>query len=322
MTEIRSGRHLRLQVPDTEAGLRLDQFLAARGAVASRGEARRVIDIGGVHVAGRRVSQCSRLLASGEVVEFYTDGAPLEPFTLSSGLILFRDPYLLAIDKPAGIETQPTPARYKGTLYAATLNWLQNPHRPYDKPELGMVQRLDRETSGVLIFSTHKRAHRPLTTAFSGRQVRKVYYALVSGRPAAEQGEISSQLARGRDNRMRSVQRGGREALTRYRVLVAGNDASLLEIEILTGRSHQIRVHLSESGHPLLGDKRYGGVLWLDGDPVQRHMLHCRRLELPHPLSGDKLIVEAPIPGDFCHTLRRAGLSLDTVSAIDKEPAC
>lgn len=308
MTEIRPPRHVRLQVSTADAGTRLDQFLAAHGATASRGEARRIVELGGVHVAGRRVAQCSRALADGELVELFTDGAPLEPFALSDDKVLCRDPYLLAIDKPAGIETQPTPARYKGTLYAAALVWLKNPQRPCDKPELGMVQRLDRETSGVLVFSTHKRAHRPLTLAFAERRVRKIYCALVAGLPANPAGEICSLLARGRDNRVRSVARGGREAVTRYRLLQGTGEASLLEVEILTGRSHQIRVHLAEAGHPLFGDKRYGGPLTLAGIPVPRHMLHCRRLEFSHPVSGEPVILEAPLPADFSDCLAAAGL--------------
>ncbi len=166
-----------------------------------------------------------------------------------------------------------------------------------------MVQRLDRDTSGVILFSTHLQAHAPLTKAMSEGAARKSYLALVAGLPPAE-GEIHSLLARRRsDNRMKSVLHGGKEAHTRYRRLENFGCAALLEVEITTGRSHQIRVHLSEAGYPLIGDCRYGGpAAWL-GRPVSRQMLHAWRLQLPHPIGGAELQIEAPPPPDFASLL-------------------
>lgn len=289
----------RLVVAAGEGGLRLDQFLAARCPDLSRGLARRIVELGGVHLGGRRQRQCSRPVVAGELVELHLDGLPLEPYRIAAEAILWRDGYLLALNKPAGVETQPTPARYQGTLYAALLELLRDPARPHVPPQLGMVQRLDRETSGVIVFSIHQRAHRGLTAAFAGRLARKRYLALVAGNPAADQAEIVSLLARGRDNRVRSVAHGGREAITRYRVVRQLAGAALLEIELLTGRSHQIRVHLAEAGHPLLGDRRYGGPGTWAGIAVPRQMLHSAVLELTHPVTGAALTVEAPLPRDM-----------------------
>ncbi len=280
--------------------MRLDQFVATATEELSRTFLRKVVDLGGAHVDGRRVRRCSHPVRAGEVVEIYLDGLSLEPFALAPAEILFQDRYCLAIDKPAGVETQPTPARYKGTLYDALLRYLQNPSRPKERPALGMVQRLDRETSGAMVFSIHPRAHRPLTSAFAGREVAKLYLALVAGEPAPGVGEIRSLLARNRaSNLVRSVERGGKEAITRYRVVESFGVASLVEIELLTGRSHQIRAHFSESGHPLLGDTRYGGPGELLGRAIPRQMLHSWQLTLPHPVSGDPLEIKAPIPGDM-----------------------
>ncbi|BCR05415.1 hypothetical protein DESUT3_24840 [Desulfuromonas versatilis] len=238
-------------------------------------------------------------------MEVFLDGLPLEPFALSAGQILLQDRYCLAIDKPAGVETQPTPARYRGTLYDALLRYLQDPARPQQRPALGMVQRLDRDTSGVMIFSIHPRAHRPLTALFSGRDVGKLYLALVAGQPEPAAGEIRSQLARNRaSNLVRSVARGGKEAITRYRVVESFPGACLVEIELLTGRSHQIRAHFAERGHPLLGDVRYGGPDRICGEPIPRQMLHSWRLSLPHPVSKDALDIEAPIPADMEHLMK------------------
>lgn len=283
-----------------EVGIRLDQFVAVRTGELSRTTVRRIIELGGVHVGGRRVRRCSQSMQAGEKIEVHLDGLTLEPFVLSEAHILYRDKYLLAVDKPAGVETQPTLARYQGTLYAALLDYLHDPFRPHQRPPLGMVQRLDRETSGVMVFSIHPGAHRGLTTLFAGREVRKCYLAIVAGRLPAPAGEFRSHLARGRDgNRVRSVSHGGREAITRYRVLEEFADASLVEVEILTGRSHQIRVHFAEAVHPLLGDRTYGGSGAWQGRALSRQMLHARALTFTHPVSGKLLEVQAPIPDDM-----------------------
>lgn len=288
-------------LPSTQdEGLRLDQYLANSNAEFSRNLVRKLVDLGGVHVAGRRIRKCAHVIRPGEVVEVHVDGRPLEPFELGDAHILYRDAFLLAVNKPAGVETQPTPARYRGTLYEALLRYLHNPFRPKDKPELGMAQRLDRETSGVLLFSIHGRAHAGLTQAIAGRSATKIYLALVSGTMPTPSGEFQSLLARNRaSNLMRSVAKGGKEAITRYRVLQEWRDASLLEIQLLTGRSHQIRAHLSESGHPLLGDVRYGGPAAVAGLDIQRQMLHSWRLTLDHPVEQRKLTIDAPLPPDF-----------------------
>lgn len=304
-------RVLRFQVGPEDHGERLDKFLAARAGELSRSLLRRVIDLGGVHLAGRRVRRCAQAVAVGQTVEIFLDGLPLEPFVLTDRDILYRDRYLLAVNKPPGVEVQPTPARFMGTLYQALLRYLQDPFRPLQRPQLAMVQRLDRGTSGVIIFSIHPRAHKGLTAAFTGRRVTKEYLALAAGKFSSAAGEIRSLLARERaTNRMKSVPAGGREAITRYRVVEEAAGASLVEVEIPTGRSHQIRVHLAEAGHPLLGDERYGGPLVWAETAIARPLLHARRLCLRHPVTGENLLLEAPLPADLAGVLdllRRQG---------------
>lgn len=294
-----SHRNYLLTAAPEEAGLRLDQFLAAHVAELSRGQAKKVIDLGGVHVAGRRVRQCSLALRAGELIEVFLDALPLQPFVLEPSAILFQDPYVIALNKPAGIPVQPTPARYKGTVYAALETFLHNPFRPLDRPSLGMVQRLDQETSGVMIFSIHPRAHKALTASFTGREVNKEYRALLQGTPPAE-GEIRSLLARSRrTGRVQSVAAGGKEAITRYRILQYFDGAAWAAVQILTGRSHQIRAHLAEAGHPLIGDRLYGGAQHCQGQVINRTMLHAWQLSLTHPVSGEHLILQAPLPDDM-----------------------
>lgn len=290
----------RFVVPGDQSGLRLDLFLA--GALDDgRSLIKRLIDLGGVHVEGRRVRRCSLPIAAGQQIELHVDGLPLEPFRFDPEMIIYRDRYLLAIDKPAGIATQPTPARYQGTLYAALQQFLGSA----GQVSIGMVQRLDRDTSGVMIFSTHPHAHKGLTVAFSEHRVTKRYLALAAGRMRDDAGEIRSQLARRRStNRMVSVQHGGKSAVTRYRVLTACDDASLVEVEIPTGRSHQIRVHFAESGHPLLGDRAYGGPALINGMAISRQMLHASELCLEHPVGGARLELTSPLPADFQEIIR------------------
>ncbi|MHB8708098.1 MAG: RluA family pseudouridine synthase [Desulfuromonadales bacterium] len=291
----------RFVVPDGQTGLRLDLFLASTRESLARGTIKRLIDLGGVHVDGRRVRRCSLPVTAGQQVELYVDGLPLEPFRLEPARVIYRDPYLLALDKPAGVATQPTPARYQGTLYAALQQFLGTT----GQPSLGMVQRLDRDTSGILVFSIHSRAHKGLTAAFSEHRVTKRYLALVAGCVQAESGEIRSQLARRRaTNRMVSVERGGKSAVTRYRLLNTFDGACLVEVEILTGRSHQIRVHFAEAGHPLLGDAAYGGPTRFKGLEIPRQMLHASELCFDHPVGGAHLALQAPLPDDFQIVMR------------------
>lgn len=210
------------------------------------------------------------------------------------------------MDKPAGVATQPTPARYQGTIYAALQQFLGET----GQVSLGMVQRLDRDTSGVLIFSTHPRAHKGLSAAFSERRVTKRYLALVAGHLENDEGEMQSQLARRRaTNRMVSVERGGKPALTRYRRIAEYAAASLVEIEIPTGRSHQIRIHFAEAGHPLLGDAAYGGPTIINGVAIARQMLHASELCLDHPVSGARLELKSPLPKDFQEVMHSLAVS-------------
>ena len=294
----------RLTVTADDAGQRLDQFLAARCEALSRTMARKVIDIGGVHLDGRRMRRCAEAVRSGQQAEVFLDGLPLETFVLTPEHVLFQDASLIVIDKPSGIATQPTPARFKGTLYDALQKHLTGTGQR-GKPSIGMVQRLDRDTSGVIIFSIHPRAHKGLTGLFRDRRVRKTYLALVAGRISDTAGIIRTQLARRRSSNLTvSVAKGGKPAETRFKLREYLPGASLLEVEIPTGRSHQIRAHFGEQGHPLLGDIKYGGPAEIAGREVPRQLLHANQLELLHPVNGESLVFTAELPKDFLAILQ------------------
>ena len=290
----------RFQTDGADSGRRLDHFLAERLAGRSRGEVRARIDLGGVHVDGRRIRKSGLLLTAGQRLEIHQDNGPLEPFRITPADVLFQDNYLLVLNKPAGVETQPTLARYRGTLYEALQVWLKRDTRFGRKLEIGMVQRLDRDTSGVIVFSIHPRAHKGLTEQIRDRSAAKHYLALVTGHLQPERGVWQSQLARDRrGNRVRTVDHGGKEAVTCYRTLCHYQAASLIELRLETGRTHQIRAQAADAGHPLLGDSRYGGPADMAGISLTRQCLHSRRLALLHPVSGAAMEWTAPLPEEM-----------------------
>ncbi len=290
----------RLTVSAEKHGWRLDLFLADAHENLSRTLVKKVIDLGGVHLQGRRVRSCSQPVQNGDRIEVYLDHLPMDPYRIAEEDVIYRDSYLIVLNKPAFVDTQPTHARYKGTLYEALQWYLKDPFRPRQKPELGMIQRLDRGTSGLIVFSIHQKAHKKMTQIFLERRVEKRYLALVSGVPASSEGEIRSYLTRVRKvNRVMSVKKGGKEAITRYRVVESFNDCSLLEIDLLTGRSHQIRAHMSEQGCPLLGDQRYAGPKEFHGKVIARPLLHAARLVFQHPVTGQQLDFTTPVPVDM-----------------------
>jgi len=295
----------RLRVDPSQAGMRLDQFLPLVVATLSRSLVRKVIDIGGAHINGQRIRTASRIVVADDLVELYLDHLPLVPWRISEEDVVFQDKYLVVVNKPAMIDTQPTHARYKGTLFEALQVYLHNPFRPHQKPVIGMVQRLDRSTSGLIFFSIHPQAHKKMTELFKTGTVDKTYLALVSGQPDSTAGEIRSMLARSRrENRVHSVTAGGKQAITHYRIDTQLNNSSLLEVKILTGRSHQIRAHMAELGCPLLGDQRYGGPIGLDGMVFERPLLHAQRLKFLHPLTAQPLDFTVSMPADMHQTLQ------------------
>jgi 23S rRNA pseudouridine1911/1915/1917 synthase len=284
----------RLLVRAEEAGKRLDLLLAEHVPELSRRRARLLIAAGAVWIDGRRVLVQSRPVVAGQEVvchlqSFASSAAENgEPLT-----ILHEDSSLLAVDKPVGMPSHPTYARKRGTALQVAEAELRR--REGRKVLLWPLHRLDTATSGVLLFAKSRAAARAVNQSFARRRVTKRYQALVRGVPATASGEIRLALAEGHLRSEAST--GGKEAVTRYEVLEAFEDAALLGIEPLTGRMHQIRVHLAAIGHPVLGDTKYGP----EGEraTAARLMLHASTLALPHPVGGRPFVVESPLPEDF-----------------------
>jgi 23S rRNA pseudouridine1911/1915/1917 synthase len=273
-----------------DAGKRLDVLLAERVPELSRRRARVLIAGGSVYVDGGRVLVHSRRIAAGAEVACHDNPfASTHREALDPALVLHEDAALIAVDKPAGIPAHPTLARRQGTALQLSEEWLRR--RAGEKVPLLPVHRLDAGTSGILLFAKTARAARALSQNFARRRVRKTYVALVHGIPNPAEGEIRAPIL---ESAYRSsVAAEGREAITRYRTVRTFEGTSLLEVEPLTGRMHQIRVHLASIGHPVIGDTRYGSP-----DSGRLH-LHAARLELPHPDGGAPLVIESPPPAEW-----------------------
>jgi 23S rRNA pseudouridine1911/1915/1917 synthase len=288
----------RMLVRAEDAGKRLDLLLAERVPELSRRRARLLIAAGAVWIDGRRVLVQSRPVAAGqEVVCHLVSFAFTNVETGESLRILHEDGALLAVEKPAGVPSHPTYARKLGTALQVAEAGLRR--REGRKILLWPLHRLDTATSGVLLFAKTQAAARAVNQSFARRRVAKRYHALVRGVPAAASGEIRLALAEGHLRSEAST--SGKEAITRYEVLEVFADAALLGIEPLTGRMHQIRVHLAAIDHPVIGDSKYGREAERGTPP--RLMLHASSLALPHPIGGRPFVVESPLPKDFRSSL-------------------
>ncbi|MEK6814857.1 MAG: RluA family pseudouridine synthase [Nitrospirota bacterium] len=303
-----------LQVPSTEKGARLDAYLARVLPDQSRSRIARLIDGGHVTVDGG-VSKPSHRLKGGEAVQVVVPppapaDIPAEAIPLD---VLYEDADIIVVNKPAGLVVHPGAGRRTGTLVNALLHRCPDLAGIGDKIRPGIVHRLDRDTSGVMAAAKTERAHRSLAAQFKNRTVEKEYLAVVAGRMPKKRGRIEAAIGRHATQRkkMTTRTRRGREAVTEYRVVAESERASLLSVRILTGRTHQIRVHMAASGHPVLGDGVYGGKSARPADvPLPRQMLHARRLAFTHPVTGERLSFAAPIPEDMRNLLERLRLGI------------
>lgn len=219
--------------------------------------------------------------------------------------ILYEDDALLVINKPAGMVVHPAAGNYTGTVVNALLGRDQEILEEFDEADSmrpGIVHRLDKDTSGCLVIAKNGNAMHKLSRSFADREVSKTYMAIVAPAPKVMAAEIRTQIGRNPGNRkkMAVVRSGGRDAVTIFNVVRRGkigpNSAALLKVRILTGRTHQIRVHMSHYGSPIIGDALYGGNSRI---AAPRQMLHAWKLSFPHPVTKEMLSFESPFPADF-----------------------
>jgi 23S rRNA pseudouridine1911/1915/1917 synthase len=291
------AHHTKTDLVAETAGERLDVFVARRLPPLTRSRVQRLIDDGHVVVAGHSAKASLRLEAgqrvSVEVPPPEEGVAQPEEIALT---VLYEDADLLVIDKPAGMTVHPSPGHTTATLVNAILAHCSDLSGIGGVLRPGIVHRLDRDTSGVILVAKNDAAHQSLARQLKERTVEKTYLAIVEGTPKPPEGVIDAPIARDPRNRQRmAIVQDGRASVTGYRVVERFRGASLLEARPKTGRTHQIRVHLAAIGHPILGDRFYGKASPL----AARHMLHAWRIAFAHPITGATMELEAPLPPDF-----------------------
>jgi len=290
-----------------DTGKRLDSFLHERLPEWSRSRLQTWIKQERVLVDGKG-ARASHLLRVGESVSVEpAELAPLraEPEALPLQ-ILYEDTDVVVVDKPAGMVVHAGAGHSHGTLVNALLHHFGSLSSINGDLRPGIVHRIDRETSGVLAVARTDAAHQALARQFHDRQVEKIYLALVHGRMKQPSGRIASSITRDPVRRIRMTARLGigRTALTDYEVLEEFEYFSFLRVRIGTGRTHQIRVHLSSIGHPIVGDRLYGAPASIPGIPVLgRFFLHAHRLRFASPSTGEPITVESPLPPDLSQFL-------------------
>ena len=297
-------------VDDSTAGLRLDQCVLGMTSSLSRSSISRLIRAGHIRVNGD-TKKPGYAVHTGDKIEIEIPAPEQprfspEPICLS---ILYQDAHLIAINKPSGLVVHPAPGNFSGTLVNALL---------YHCPDLegiggmirpGIVHRLDKDTSGVIVVAKTQAALLSLTNQFKDRTIHKQYLALVHGNPKADAGRIELSIGRHPVHRkkMSTLSRSGRTAISVWKVAERFQNACLIEVELVTGRTHQIRVHCAAIHHPVMGDPVYGNRK-LDKElpeNIRRQMLHARRLEIFHPDTGNRLCFEAPVPEDMAELIEK-----------------
>ncbi len=297
-------------IPPALAGERVDRVVSMVAGV-SRAAAAELVGAGSVRIDGADVGARNRRVRAGErlevdVAEAVPAPGPVPDVALE---VVYADDDLLVVDKPAGLVVHPGAGSPQPTLVAALVARYPDlagvgpdPIRP------GIVHRLDKGTSGLVVVARTEAAHRALVTALSARRVRRRYRALAWGHPRADRALVDAPVGRSRRDPTRmTVTETGKPARTRYEVLARHPDPAVSELacELETGRTHQIRVHLAAIGHPVVGDARYGGAR--SGLAVDRPFLHAERLELDHPRTGEPLSFASPLPQDLERVLDGLG---------------
>jgi 23S rRNA pseudouridine1911/1915/1917 synthase len=295
---------LQLRVPEAAAGERLDRFVAGLENVGSRAAAERLLAERRVRVNGTPQAKSHRLTAGDQLTVEIPEPRPseLEPEQLDLR-VAYEDEHLLVVDKPAGMVVHPSAGHASGTLVHGLLGHAVAGGEEAERP--GIVHRLDRDTSGLLVVARSEEAHRRLQGLLRQRKLVREYLALVRGRPRSMRGRIEAPIGRDRRDptRISLDTDTPRAAVTNFEVVETLPRHALLRVSLETGRTHQIRVHLAAIDLPVAGDPAYGA----EGDlGLERQFLHAARLAFPHPMTGEPVEVESPLPSDLDAALERA----------------
>lgn len=323
---------INLKADIEDVGMRLDIFLSEKVRDWSRSRLKKLIDEGDVLVNGGAIKSSYKLRDGDEIFVEFTeqDGDTFEPENIPIEIV-FEDEYLAVINKPAGMVVHPGAGVPNGTL-ANAIAWhfkfkiqdsrfkIEDEDEESQKPKskiqnrIGIVHRLDKETSGLIVVAKNEITHEKLSAQFHDRKVRKSYVALVHGFVRKLEGKVEEPIARDRKNRVKmAVDKNGRNALSIYKVRTRFENFTLLDVDIKTGRTHQIRVHLSHINHPIVGDETYNGGRDNQIEDAQlrkairnlnRFFLHAEKLSLTHPVRKAKMDFEQPMPDELTDLLK------------------
>ena len=315
----------RFTVARADARARLDRLLADHVPALSRSRLKNLIETGRVSIAGATITEPGYRVKPGQAVTLVIP-PPVDETPRAQAIMLqvaYEDEHLIVVDKPAGLVVHPAPGNPDRTLVNAllahcgdSLSGIGGVRRP------GIVHRLDKDTSGLMVAAKHDTAHRGLSAQFASRRLSRTYRAVVWGVPRPAQGRIEGAIGRDARNRKRMAvrERGGKSAVTHYRVVESLSTLwSRVECRLETGRTHQIRVHMAHRGHPLVGDALYGGARRRGLDErvrktlalCPRQALHAAALRFVHPVSGTELAFESPLPADILALIEAAQASDD-----------
>ena len=296
-----------------DKGKRLDAFVSEMAEDATRSYVQKLIKDGYIEISGKKITKPGLKLKGDEVVdvvfpeekdlELVPEDIPLE--------IVYEDDAIAVINKGPDMVVHPAHGNYSGTLVNALLYKMDKLSDINGDIRPGIVHRLDKDTSGIIVVAKTNEAHEKLAEMFKEKNLEKTYICIAKGIFGEKEGRIENLI--GRDpkerKRMAVVEENGKKAISNYRVLDEGKNFSLVEVKIETGRTHQIRVHMKYLNHPILGDSTYGNST----DGVKRQMLHAYRLKFIHPITGEEMVVTAPLPEDFKQAVKKVGLDISKV---------
>lgn len=303
-----------VQANENDKGKRIDSFLNEVIEDATRSYIQKIIDGGYVEITGKKTTKSGNKLKGTETIvvnlpedetlDLIPEDIPLE--------IIYEDSDIVIINKAPNMVVHPTHGNYNGTLVNALLYHIKDLSTINGVIRPGIVHRLDKDTSGVIVVAKHDEAHTTLSDMFKEKTLEKTYVCIAKGVFKDKSGRIETLI--GRDPRDRKkmavVTENGKIAISNYEILDESKNYSLVKVRIETGRTHQIRVHMKSLNHPILGDATYGNST----DGIDRQMLHAYRLKFTHPISKKEMVVTAPIPEDFKRAAKFAGLDIEKIN--------
>lgn len=295
-----------LQTSEADAGTRLDACLARAIEDLTRSAAAKAVEDGRVLVNGKAPNKSYKLTGHEQIEFTPEEPAPIDAVPQDIPLdVVYEDDDVIVVNKPRGMVVHPAAGHYSGTLVNALLFHCRNLSGINGVIRPGIVHRLDKDTSGVMIAAKNDEAHLSLSKQIADKTARRTYLAVVRGNLKTDSGEIRTQIARDKDDRkkMAVVQEGGREAITGYKVLERYGKYTVVQCSLKTGRTHQIRVHMEYLGHPLVGDPKYSPMKVPFA--IKGQALHSQTLDFIHPRTGRPMHFEAPLPEDMRKILTR-----------------